>query len=62
MFYDKVADYCYENRISVRKFEIMCGFSNGTVGGWRTADPSIKSLKVIVEKTEIPYEEWLKED
>ena len=62
MIYNKIMDYCNQNRLSVLAFEKKCGLANGTVGKWKDGgNPSLETLQKIVSSTGIPIEEWMKE-
>ena len=62
MIYNKIMDYCNQNRLSVSAFEKKCGLANGTVGKWKDGgNPSLETLQKIVSATGIPIEEWTKE-
>lgn len=62
MFYQKVADYCKKNNLSIKAFEEKCGLSNGTVGGWKNGGkPSVDTLKKISNATKISIKKWLED-
>ena len=62
MIYNKIMDYCNQNRLSVLAFEKKCGLANGTVGKWKDGgNPSLETLQKIVSTTGISIEEWMKE-
>ena len=62
MIYNKIMDYCNQNRLSVSAFEKKCGLANGTVCKWKDGgNPSLETLQKIVSATGIPIEEWTKE-
>lgn len=62
MIYNKIMDYCNQNRLSVSAFEKKCGLANGTVGKWKDGgNPSLETLQKIVAATDIPIEKWMKE-
>ena len=62
MIYNKIMDYCNQNRLSVSAFEKKCGLANGTVRKWKDGgNPSLETLQKIVSATCIPIEEWTKE-
>ena len=62
MIYNKIMDYCNQNRLSVLAFEKKCGLANGTVGKWRDGgNPSLETLQKIVSATGVPISEWIKE-
>ena len=62
LIYNKIMDYCNQNRLSVSAFEKKCGLTNGTVGKWKDGgNPSLETLQKIVSSTGIPIEEWMKE-
>ena len=62
MIYENVVDFCRSRRISISKFEKMCGLGNGTVSKWKD-DKNMPSMKILVriEKgTKVPIESWIK--
>lgn len=61
MFYQKVVEYCSQNKISIYDFEKKCGIGNGTVGRWKddNSKPAITTLEKIADATKIPIEKWL---
>lgn len=61
--YGFILRYCNKNNLSISAFEKMCGIGNGTVGRWEQgSNPSYKALRKIVQKTDIPIEELLKDE
>ena len=62
MIYNKIMNYCNQNRLSVSAFEKKCGIANGTVGKWKDGgNPSLETLQKIVSATGVPIAEWMKE-
>ena len=61
MIYERVIEYCKQERITVCDFEKKCGIGNGTVGKWRDdkASPSIKTLNKISLYTGLPIGHWI---
>lgn len=61
-FYDKVAEYCGERKMSISAFEKMCSIGNGTCGRWRDSmsSPTLTTIQKIAEATKIPVEKWIK--
>lgn len=61
MFYEKVRQYCEQNKLTIMGFESLCGLSNGSVSKWKDGSfPSIPTLKKIEEATKISVDDWLK--
>ena len=62
MIYNKIMNYCNQNRLSVSAFEKKCGIANGTVGKWKDGgNPSLGTWQKIVSSTGVPIAEWMKE-
>lgn len=61
--YNNVIEYCSKHNLSIFAFEQKCGIGNGTVAKWREKnyEPSIPTLQKIVNATNVPITEWLKE-
>ncbi len=61
-FYDKVAEYCDERKMSILAFEKMCSIGNGTCGRWKDSmsSPTLTTIQKIAEATRIPVEKWVK--
>lgn len=64
MNYEKVMEYCRENKISISAFEKLCGIGNGTVGRWNPerenySKPSIDTLLKMSKVTGIPMQEFI---
>lgn len=61
---DNITKYCQQNKISLARFEKMCGIGNGVVAKWgeTTSGPRITSLIKIQEATGIPAGKWLDEN
>lgn len=58
MIYEKVIQYCDENKISICAFEKKCDIGNGTIGRWKNGSkPTIETLKKIEKVTGIPITE-----
>lgn len=59
---DNILAYCERNGITVRNFEKQCGLPNSLVARWRdgVCQPSLRSLKKIEERTQIPIAKWIK--
>lgn len=61
MIYERVAEYCRDAKMSISKFEKLCGIGNGAVGRWRggNTSPSIATLTKMEKATGIPIRLWL---
>lgn len=57
--FQNIKKYCEKENITIAGFEKKCGIGNGTVDDWESSNPSLKSLKKIVEATGIPLYEWI---
>lgn len=63
MIYERIADYCKKEKITVCEFEKRCQIGNGTVRKWREGltAPSFRTLFKIEVKTGIPVSKWIGE-
>lgn len=61
MVYEKVVEYCKNQKISIASLEESCGIANGTIGKWKdnVSEPSLKTLKRLEEYTKLPVVYWL---
>lgn len=64
MVYENIVDYCSKSKKikTIKDFESLCGFGNGTVGKWKDGkfQPSLNTLMIMEQKTGIPIGKWVK--
>lgn len=55
--YDRLVELISEKGLSIRQFELKCGFSNGTIKRWRDHSPNIESIIIVAQilNTSIDY-------
>lgn len=49
MLYDKIKSLCAEKGLTIAKLEREAGIANGTVDGWNTGLPNIRTLKAVAD-------------
>ena len=61
---ENIEKFCKNEGISVKEFERRCKLGNSTVGKWRRglSSPSVSTLMRISEATDVPTENWIKEN
>ena len=47
MVYENIVKLCQKKKISVSALEKSAGLGNGTIGGWRTASPTLDKLQAV---------------
>ncbi len=59
--YEKIVEYCKQNKISIAEFEKRCHIGNGTIGKWRlrSIQPSLGTLKKVSDATDLPLSYWI---
>lgn len=58
---ENVRRYCEENKLSMSKFEKMCGVGNGVIARWEAMySPSTRTIYKIAAATGIPAAEWVR--
>lgn len=59
MLYDRIKALCEEKKLSVRRLEMDCGLSNGSIVKWKTVQPTAASLYKVAERLGVSVEELL---
>lgn len=49
MIYDRVKALAKKRNVSIRKIEIDCGFSQGSVCKWNEVSPSAEKVKKVAD-------------
>ena len=49
MVYENIVKQCQKKKISVCALEKAAGLGNGTIGGWRTASPTLDKLQAVAD-------------
>lgn len=62
MIYDKVKALAKKQNVSIRKIEIDCGFSQGSVCKWNEVSPSAEKVKKVADYLKTSVDEILKSD
>ena len=61
MIFDNIKRITDEKNISIRTLENEAGLSNGTVGKWRTSNPTIDNLMAVAKVLGVAITDLLKE-
>lgn len=62
-FIEKVEQYCKDNKLNDRQFEIKCELANGTIRTWRQGNhPKVHTIMRVSKATKIPFEKWLDDE
>ena len=61
MIFDNIKRITDEKSISIRTLENEAGLSNGTVGKWRTSNPTIDNLMAVAKVLGVAITDLLKE-
>ena len=59
MIYNNIKKLCVEQNISISQLEREAGLGNGTVGGWKTASPTIDNLQAVAKVLKVKVEKLL---
>lgn len=62
MIFDNIKRITDAKNISIRTLETEAGLANGTVGKWRTSNPTIDNLVAVAKVLGVALTELLKED
>jgi len=62
MIFDNIKRITDAKNISIRTLETEAGLANGTVGKWRTSNPTIDNLMAVAKVLGVALTELLKED
>ena len=62
MIFDNIKRITDAKNISIRTLEAEAGLANGTVGKWRTSNPTIDNLMAVAKVLGVALTELLKED
>ena len=62
MIYERIKAICDQREIPIYQLEAKAGVSNGTIGGWRTADPKMSTLKKVADALGVTIDELIKEE
>lgn len=60
MIYENIKTLCKTKGISINKLEEIAGIGNGTIGGWKTGHPSLRTLEKISKALDVPVEELIR--
>ena len=62
MIFDNIKRITDAKNISIRTLETEAGLANGTVGKWRTSNPTIDNLMAVAKVLGVALTDLLKED
>ena len=62
MIFDNIKRITDAKNISIRTLETEAGLANGTIGKWRTSNPTIDNLMAVAKVLGVALTELLKED
>lgn len=62
MIFDNIKRITDAKNISIRTLETEAGLANGTVGKWRTSNPTIDNLMAVARVLGVALTELLKEE
>ena len=62
MIYDRVKALAKKRNVSIRKIEIDCGFSQGSVCKWNEVSPSAEKVKKVADYLKTSVDELLTSD
>ena len=62
MIFDNIKRITDAKNISIRTLETEAGLANGTVGKWRTSNPTIDNLMAVAKILGVALTELLKEE
>ena len=60
MLYDKVKAVAKRKGVPIRKIELDCGFSQGSICKWNVISPSANKLKQVADYLETTTDDLLK--
>ena len=61
MIYERIQEYCRNEKLTLSEFEKKCQIGNGTIGKWKDdkMQPTIKTLSKIAHYTGITIGYWI---
>lgn len=59
MIFNKIAEKCSENNISIATLERECGLGNGIIGKWKESSPTVEKLQKVADYFNTPIEYFL---
>lgn len=62
MIFDKIERLCKQKNIAIRKVELDCGLSNGSITKWRNVIPSAASLYKVAKYLGVTVEQLLEKE
>lgn len=61
MIYDAVKSECVRQGITIMECEKRAHLGNGTIGGWRTADPKLSTVQAVADALGVPITTLLRD-
>ena len=61
MLYDKIKSLADERGLTIRQVERAAELGNGTIGGWRTAAPTLENLRKVAVVLQVPVSVLIEE-
>lgn len=62
MLFERVQRLCNERKISIARLEKETGLGNATVRGWKTGNPSLKTVKAVADYFGMSVDELMRKD
>lgn len=60
VIYDNIKALCDKKKINISTLEKKAGLGNGTIGGWKTASPTLSSLQAVAKVLNVKVSTLLK--
>lgn len=61
MVYERINALCKKRGISIDALEKKAGLGHGTIGGWRTASPTLEKLQAVADALDVKVVTLLKQ-
>ena len=57
--FEKIRELATQRNLTIKELEAKVGFSNGTIGKWKTASPQVCNIAKVAQFFGVPIEELL---
>lgn len=61
MIFEKIKALCEEQNITISKLEQELGFGNGTIGKWKSVNPTVGKLSAVADFFKVPVDFFFKD-
>lgn len=62
MIYENIAKFCAAKEVTVASVEAKADLGRGTIGKWRTSNPTIDNLRKVASVLGVTIDDLIKEE